>query len=130
MDKIRLVDEAQLRKDIIQFKAGDQIKVFVKIPEADKVRIHHFEGIVIRRRGQGMGSTFTVRKVSFGEGIERTFHINSPSIEKIQLIKTGKANRAKLYYLRGKTGKSAKIKEESISIVPNSSTFSSIKDTK
>ena len=115
MDKMRLIDEEQLKKDVVKFKVGDQVKVYIKTLEADKVRIHHFEGIVISRRGQGMGATFAVRKISFGENAERIFHINSPSIEKIELIKTGKASRAKLYYLRDKFGKSAKIKEEAVS---------------
>lgn len=112
MDKIKLIDEQQLRKDLTQFKVGDELKVFVKIPEADKVRIHHFEGTVIRKRGQGMGATFTLRKVSYGEGIERTFPMNSPTIEKIEVLRSGKVRRAKLYYLREKIGKSAKIQEQ------------------
>ncbi len=112
VDKIKLIDEAQLRKDIPQFNVGDQIKVLIRIPEAEKIRIHPFEGTVIRKRGQGMGASFTLRKVSAGEGVERTFPVNSPSLEKIEVIKKGKVRRAKLYYLRGKFGKATKIKEE------------------
>lgn len=111
VDKIRLINEQLLKKDVPQFKAGDQLKVFVKILEAGKVRIHPFEGTVIRRRGHGMSSSFTLRKISFGEGIERTFPLNSPSIEKIEVLRKGKVRRAKLYYLRQRFGKSAKIKE-------------------
>src|SRR3989338_7213459 len=112
MDKIKLIEEQYLKKDVPKFNVGDQLKVSVKIFEADKERIHHFEGTVIRRRGQGMGSTFTLRKVSFGEGIERIFPLNSPAIQKIELLRRGKVRRAKLYYLREKIGKSAKIEEQ------------------
>lgn len=111
VDKIRLIEEPFLKKDVPDFKVGDQLKVFTKILEADKVRIHPFEGTVIRKRGQGMNSTFTLRKTSFGEGVERTFPLNSPSINKIEVLKKGKVRRAKLYYLRKKIGKATKIKE-------------------
>ncbi|MFH1621648.1 MAG: 50S ribosomal protein L19 [Candidatus Omnitrophota bacterium] len=111
VDKIKLVEEQLLRKDLPKFNVGDQLKVFTKILEADKVRIHRFEGSVIRKRGQGMSSTFTMRKTSFGEGVERTFPLNSPAIDKIEVIKKGKVRRAKLYYLREKIGKATKIKE-------------------
>jgi large subunit ribosomal protein L19 len=109
MDKMKLIDEPQLRKDLPAFEVGYEIRVFVKILEADKVRIHHFDGIVIRKRGQGMGATFTVRKISFGESVERTFPLNSPSIDKIEVVKKGKVRRAKLYYLRERFGKSAAV---------------------
>lgn len=112
MDKIKLIDDRQLRKDMPQFNVGDEVKVFVRIPEADKIRIHPFEGIVIRKRAGGMGSTFTVRKISFGESVERTFPTNSPTIEKMELIKKGKVKRARLYYLRERFGKSARIQED------------------
>jgi large subunit ribosomal protein L19 len=112
VDRIKLLDEPQLRKDIPQFDVGDEVKVYVKILEGDKVRVHPFEGTVIRKRGQGMSASFSVRKVSFGEGIERVFPINSPSIEKLEVIKKGKVKRAKLYYLRGKVGKVSKVEEE------------------
>ena len=111
VDKIRLIDEPQLRKDIPQFEVGDQVKVFIKILEADKVRIHPFEGTVIRKRGQRMGATFTLRKISFGEGIEETFPLNSPALEKIEVIKRGKVRRSKIYYLRERVGKATRIKE-------------------
>lgn len=112
MDRIKLLDEQSLRKDIPKFNVGDQVKVYVKTLEADKVRIHPFEGTVIRKRGQGMSASFTVRKVSFGEGIERVFPVHAPSIEKVEVLKKGKVRRAKLYYLRGKIGKVSKVKEK------------------
>ncbi len=111
VDKIKLIDEQQLKKGIPQFNVGDQLKIFIRILEADKVRIHPFEGTVIRKRGQGMSSSFTLRKVSFGEGIERTFPLNSPAIEKIEVVKKGKVRKAKLYYLRKRVGKATRIKE-------------------
>jgi large subunit ribosomal protein L19 len=113
MDKIKLIEAQHLRKDLPDFKAGDTLKIFVKIPEGDKVRIHPFEGVVIVRRGKGVQATFTVRKISYGEGVERTFPIHSPNIESIKVLKKGKVKRAKLYYLRGRVGKATKVKEKS-----------------
>jgi large subunit ribosomal protein L19 len=114
MDKIKLIEEAYIKKDITQFNVGDTVKVMVRIPEApDKVRLHPFEGVVIAKQGSGVRTSFTVRKVSYGEGIERVFPLYSPSIESIQVIRSGKVRRAKLYYLRGKVGKRAtKIEEK------------------
>lgn len=112
MDKIKLVEEQMLKKDVPQFKVGDQLKVYVKILEADKMRIHPFEGTVMRKRGEGIGSTFTLRKMSYGEGIERTFPLYSPMIDKIEVTRKGKVRRAKLYYLRKRVGKATKIAEE------------------
>jgi len=112
MDKIKLIDEQQLRKDIPEFKVGDEIKVMVKIVEADKVRVHPFQGIVIARRGKGMGATFTVRKVSYGESVERVFPLHSPTIEKIERVKKGSVRAAKLYYMSDRFGKAARIKEK------------------
>jgi large subunit ribosomal protein L19 len=115
MDKIKFLEEAQDKKDVTQFGVGDEIKIMVKIPEGDKIRLHPFEGTVIAKKGLGLNQIFTVRKISFGEGIERVFPINSPSIEKIEVVqKAIKSHRAKLYYLRGKVGKSAKIKQEQV----------------
>jgi large subunit ribosomal protein L19 len=111
MDKMKLVEGMLLRKDMPAFGVGDTLKVLVKIPEGDKVRIHPFEGMVIERRGAGMAATFTVRKVTFGEGVERTFPLHSPSIEKIEVKKKGRVKRARLYYLRHKVGKGTKIEE-------------------
>lgn len=111
VDKLRLIDEVQLKKDVPEFQVGDQLKVFVKIVEGDKIRIHPFEGTVIRKRGQRMGSTFTLRKVSFGEGVEKTFPTNSPAIDKIEVLRKGKVRRSKIYYLRKRVGKATRVKE-------------------
>ena len=108
MDKIKLVEEEYTKKEIPTFGVGDTVRVMVKIPEGpDKVRLHPFEGVVIAKQGSGINTGFTVRKVSYGEGIERVFPLYSPSIERIEVIRTGKVKRAKLYYLRGKVGKHA-----------------------
>ena len=113
MDKIKLIEQAYMKKEILQFKVGDTVRVLTKIPEGDKVRLHPFEGVVIAKSMKGLRSTFTVRKVSFGEGIEKVFPIYSPSIEKIEIMRSGKVKRAKLYYLRTKIGKRAtKIEQE------------------
>lgn len=113
MDKIKLIEQQYLKKDIPAFGVGDTVKVLTKIPEGDKVRLHPFEGVVIARAGSGSRENFTVRKVSYGEGIERVFPLHSPSIERIEVIRSGKVKRAKLYYLRAKVGKRAtKIEEK------------------
>lgn len=97
------------KKEMPDFKVGDTVRVFTKIFEQDKVRLHPFEGTVISKKAKGGQLSFTVRKVSFGEGIERVFPILSTNIEKIELVKAGKVKRAKLYYLRGKVGREAKV---------------------
>jgi len=107
MDKMKLIESGYLKKDIPAFNVGDTVRVMVKIPEADKVRLHPFEGVVIAKKGSGVKENFTVRRVSYGEGIERVFPVHSPSIERIEVIRSGKVQRAKLYYLRGKVGKRA-----------------------
>ncbi len=108
MDKIKLIEQEYLKKDMPKISVGDTVKVLVKIPEGtDKVRLHPFEGVVIAKHGSGVNESFTVRKVSYGEGIERVFHLYSPAIERIEQVKSGKVKRAKLYYLRGKIGKQA-----------------------
>lgn len=107
MDKIKMIESEYAKKEVPEFKVGDTVKVMVKIPEADKVRLHPFEGIVIAKQGSGIKASFTVRKVSYGEGIERVFPLYSPSIERIEVVRKGKTKRAKLYYLRGKIGKEA-----------------------
>jgi large subunit ribosomal protein L19 len=108
MDKIKLIEQEYNKKEIPQFNVGDTIRVMVKITEGpDKVRLHPFEGIVIAKQGSGVGKSFTVRKVSYGEGIERVFPLYSPSIDRIEVTRSGKTRRAKLYYLRGKVGKQA-----------------------
>jgi len=114
MNKLKLIEEQYLRKDHPKFNVGDTVKVMVKIPEGpDKVRLHPFEGVVIAKAGAGIKEAFTVRKVSYSEGIERVFPLCSPNIERIELIRSGKVRRAKLYYLRAKVGKRAtKIEEK------------------
>lgn len=108
MDKLKIIEQEYTKKEIPQFNVGDTIKVMVKIIEGpDKVRLHPFEGVVIAKRGSGIKMSFTVRKVSYGEGIERVFPLYSPSIESIEVLRSGKVKRAKLYYLRGKVGKRA-----------------------
>lgn len=110
-DKIKFIEAAQLKKDIPNFNIGDTVDVYVKIVEEGKTRTQLFEGIVIAKRGSGLRSSFTVRKISFGEGVERTFPLHSPSIEKIIVRKKGKVKKAKLYYLRKKIGKATKVEE-------------------
>jgi len=112
MDKIREHTKKFLRKDAPKFGIGDVVRVHVKIVEAGKERVQLFEGTVIARKGSGINETFIVRRVSYGEGLERVFLLNSPSVEKIEVIKTGKIKRAKLYYLRQRSGKKAKIEEK------------------
>ena len=108
MDKLKLIGQEYTKKEMPKFNVGDTVKVLVKIPEGpDKVRLHPFEGVVICKQGSGVAESFTVRKVSYGEGIERIFPLYSPSIERIELIRQGKVRRAKLYYLRSKVGKRA-----------------------
>ncbi|HON75262.1 MAG: 50S ribosomal protein L19 [Candidatus Lutibacillus vidarii] len=106
------VNKASLRDDIPDFRAGDTIKVHVKVIEGNRSRIQVFQGVVIRRHGGGIGETFTVRKVSFGVGVERTFPVHTPIVEKIEVLTRGDVRRAKLYYLRDLRGKAAKIKEK------------------
>ncbi|MDD4909818.1 MAG: 50S ribosomal protein L19 [Candidatus Omnitrophica bacterium] len=113
MDKLKLV-EAKFLKESPAFGIGDTVRVFVKIPEGDKVRLHPFEGTVIGRKRGGINSSFTVRRVSFGEGIERVFPVHSPSIDHIEVVRKGKVGRSKLYYLRGKKGKQAKVISEAV----------------
>ncbi len=108
MDKMKMIEAQFVKKDVPEFGVGDTVKVMTRIPEGpDKVRLHPFEGVVISKEGSGAREHFTVRKVSYGEGIERVFPLYSPSIERIELIRSGQVRRAKLYYLRGKVGKRA-----------------------
>jgi large subunit ribosomal protein L19 len=105
------LEQRQLRTDLPQFKAGDTVRVHFQVIEGQRRRIQVFEGIVIKRQGSGVRETFTVRKQSFGVGVERTFPLHSPKIEKIEVAAIGDVNRAKLYYLRGRVGKKARIRE-------------------
>ena len=111
LNLVNEITKSQMRNDLPELKAGMTIRVDVKIKEGNKERIQAFEGIVIKVQGSGIGETFTVRKLSSGVGVERTFPINSPLIDKITIIRVGKVRRAKLYYLRSRSGKSARIKE-------------------
>ncbi|NWG12914.1 MAG: 50S ribosomal protein L19 [Acidobacteria bacterium] len=111
MNLIQSVDNSQMRTDLPDFRAGDTVRVHVKIREGDKYRIQVFEGVVIARKRAGMSSTFTVRKVSFGYGIERIFPLHSPIIDRLEVVKSGKVRRSRLYYLRGRRGKAARLKE-------------------
>jgi large subunit ribosomal protein L19 len=109
---IEQIEQRQLRSELPQFKAGDSVRVHFKVIEGQRQRIQVFEGIVIKRQGAGARETFTVRKSSFGVGVERTFPLHSPKINKIDVISIGDVNRAKLYYLRGKVGKKARVREK------------------
>ncbi|MCY9588410.1 50S ribosomal protein L19 [Paenibacillus chitinolyticus] len=111
MNLIQEITKEQLRSDIPSFRPGDTLKVFVKVIEGTRERVQLFEGVVIKRRGGGISETFTVRKISYGVGVERTLPLHSPKIEKIEVARRGKVRRAKLYYLRGLRGKAARIKE-------------------
>ena len=111
MDYIRAIEQQQIKSDIPDFKVGDTVKVHYRITEGNRERIQVFQGDVIRRHGASSRETFTVRKVSFGVGVERTFPVHSPKIDHIDITRRGDVNRAKLYYLRDKVGKAAKIKE-------------------
>ncbi|CAG7623341.1 MULTISPECIES: 50S ribosomal protein L19 [Paenibacillus] len=111
MNLIQEITKEQLRSDIPNFRPGDTLKVYVKVIEGSRERIQLFEGVVIKRRGGGISETFTVRKISYGVGVERTFPIHTPKIDKIEVARRGKVRRAKLYYLRGLRGKAARIQE-------------------
>jgi len=111
MNVLDAVDAASLKKGIINFRSGDEIKVHVRVIEGSKSRIQVFQGVVIRRQGSGVRETFTIRKLSYGVGVERTFPVHTPVIEKFEMVRRGDVRRAKLYYLRDLRGKAAKIKE-------------------
>jgi len=111
MNVLDAVDAASLRKDIPSFRSGDELKVHVRVIEGSKSRIQVFQGVVIARSGSGIRESFTIRKISYGVGVERTFPVHTPVIERIEIVRHGSARRAKLYYLRKLTGKATKIKE-------------------
>lgn len=111
MDAMEVLAREQMRVDIPEFRAGDTVKVHVRIKEGDKERIQVFEGVVLRRRGAGLGASFTVRKVSYGVGVERIFPLHSPVIDKVERVTLGKVRQGRIYYLRGLRGKAARIKE-------------------
>ena len=112
MDIVKSIEHEQLKNAIPDIKVGNTVRVHVKIKEGNKERIQVFEGIVIKKQGGGVNETFTVRKISYGVGVEKTFLIHSPLVEKVEVVRVGKARRAKLYYLRDRIGKAAKTKED------------------
>ena len=112
MNLVNVVEEGYKKADIPAFEPGDTVKVFIRVVEGDKERLQPFEGVVIARKGGGIRETFMVRKISFGTGVERIFPLHSPIIDRIEVLKEGKVRRAKLYYLRDKKGKAAKVKEK------------------
>lgn len=113
MDLVNYVEQRQLRADIPDFQPGDTVRVHVKVVEGNRERLQAFEGTVIRRQGAGPSETFTVRRVSYGVGVERTFPVHSPRLDRIEVVQRGRVRRAKLYYLRGLVGKAARIKTRS-----------------
>jgi len=112
MNIIQALEQEQLRQDVPQFKAGDTVRVHVKVVEGSRERIQAFEGVVIARQGTGVRETFTVRRISYNVGVERTFPVHSPRIDKLEVMRRGIVRRAKLYYLRNLTGKAARIREK------------------
>jgi large subunit ribosomal protein L19 len=111
VNKVDPVEKPRLRDDIPEFRAGDTVRVHVKVSEAGRERIQAFQGVVIRRRGAGLRQSFTVRKMSFGVGVERTFPLHAPAVDRIEIVSRGDVRRAKLYYLRERRGKRARIRE-------------------
>jgi large subunit ribosomal protein L19 len=120
MQAIRIVEAGQLKKDRAGLAPGDTVRVSVKVVEGEKERLQAFEGVVIRKRGDGVSASFTVRRISYGVGVERTFPLHSPRIDKIQVIKHASVRRSKLYYLRDLAGKAARLKEKRFVQVPAS----------
>ena len=112
MDIIRAIEQQQIKQDLPEFHVGDNVKVHYRITEGNRERIQVFQGDVIRRQGESVRETFTVRKISFSIGVERTFPVHSPKIEKIEVVRHGAVRRAKLYYLRDKVGKAARLREK------------------
>lgn len=118
MDAIRLVEAGQLKKDRDGFEPGDTVRVHVKVVEGEKERTQIFEGVVIRKRGEGAKASFTVRRISYGVGVERTFPLHSPRIERVDMVRRGRVRRSKLYYLRQLAGKAARLREKRVVQVP------------
>jgi large subunit ribosomal protein L19 len=114
MKSTDLVDNQYLRTDLPEFGPGDEVKVHVKVVEGNKERVQVFQGNIIRRQGSGVAETYTVRKISYGVGVERTFPLHAPTVVKLEVLKKGDVRRAKLYYLRDRSGKAAKIKEKRV----------------
>jgi large subunit ribosomal protein L19 len=116
VNKLDLIERSRLRADVPKFRPGDTVKVHVRVSEAGRERIQMFQGVVLGRRGGGLRESFTVRKVSFGVGVERTFPVHSPTVAKIEIVQHGKVRRAKLYYLRELSGRRAKIRERRVAV--------------
>ena len=112
MDKVKAIENEQLRANPLELNIGDTVRVHVKIKEGNRERVQVFEGTIIKRQRGGSNETFTVRRVAYGTGVERTFLVNSPKVEKVEIVRHGKARRAKLYYLRDRIGKAQKVKED------------------
>lgn len=112
MDIIRTLEKEQMRTDLPDFAIGDTVRVFVKVVEGSRERLQAFEGLVLKRNGGGVSETFTVRRLSYGIGVERTFPLHSPRINRIEIVRRGKARRARLFYIRDRVGKAAKVKEK------------------
>ena len=112
MDKIKAIENEQLRANKLELNVGDTVKVHVKIKEGNRERIQVFEGTIIKRQRGGSNETFTVRRIAYGTGVERTFLVNSPKVEKVEIVRHGKVRRAKLYYLRDRVGKATRVKED------------------
>jgi len=128
MDAIQLVEAAQLKKDRQGFQPGDQVRVQVKVIEGEKERLQVFEGTVIRRRGGGARASFTVRRISYGVGVERTFPLHSPRIDRVEVVRRGRVRRSKLYYLRALAGRAARLKEKRAVVVPAATTTTTAVD--
>jgi len=118
MDAIRLIEAGQLKKDRNGFAPGDTVRVHVKVIEGEKERLQAFEGVVIRKRGEGGRASFTVRRISYGVGVERTFPLHSPRIERVDVVRHGRVRRSKLYYLRELAGKAARLREKRVTQIP------------
>lgn len=112
MDALKLVNSDQLKKDAPQFNVGDTVKVYVKIKEGERERIQLFEGTVLAKKHGGIEETFTVRRVSYGVGVERVFPLHSPNVEKVEVVRRGRVRRSKIYYLRDRVGKASKVKDQ------------------
>ena len=111
MDALKMISQSSMKEELPKFNIGDTVKVHVNIKEGNRERIQIFEGTVIARKGYGISETFTVRRVSYGVGVEKVFPINSPNVRKVEVVRCGKVRRGKLYYLRNRVGKAAKVKE-------------------
>ena len=116
MDKVKAIENEQLRKDELTLNIGDTVKVYNKIKEGNKERIQVFEGTIIRKQNGGSNETFTVRRVAYGTGVEKTFPVHSPRVEKVEIVRHGKVRRAKLYYLRDRVGKATRVKEDIVAM--------------